>query len=326
MWYRIGRGPPRGYFYANLDLIRVSQASLVLSFLFFTAGLLAPRFSIRLHADLMTWGLLSFYFSVMYLQHPAFTNTMPKRPLSYVLLALFLLGLAGDYAGLPLVWAPFAMLYIALYTPGFAGRNAPPNALVVAGLAALVFAKSPWQVAASFPAASAMSLILRVDSAKRRLNVTLAQSAVFAAAYLAFLFSPLPAPISISLIFAAFLALVRGLYLAREPYAWGTAVGRTLPLLAPLGLLGLPAAHFLYMGIAVIMFSLCVPWFLPSVFLRQVPKWPNYLPLIPIAASALRLTGYGPSVAAAAVLLLAGGIYVAARILKERAFPFGQPP
>ncbi|MEL9991537.1 MAG: hypothetical protein QXP98_06875 [Thermoproteus sp.] len=326
MWYRIGRGPPREYFYANLDLIRVSQISLALSFLFFMAGLAAPRFSIRVHADFMTWGLLAFYLSVMYLQHPAFTNTMPKRPLSYVLLALFLLGLAGGYVGLPLAWAPFSILYIALYTPGFAGRNAPPNVLVVAGLVALILARSPWQVVASFPAASAMSLMMRVDSARRRLNITLAQSAVFAAIYLALLLSPLPAPAIIALIFAAFLALVRGLYIAKEPYAWGTAVGRTLPILAPLGLLGLPATHFLYMGIAVVMFSLCVPWFLPSVFLRQVPKWPAYLPLIPIAAGALRLTGYAPLVGASAVLLMAGGIYVAAKILKERAFPFGPPP
>ena len=326
MWYRIGRGPPREYFYANLDLVRVSQIALVFSFVFFIAGLAAPRFSILLHGDLMVLGLLSFYLSVMYLQHPAFTNTMPKRPLSYVLLILFLLGAVSWYIHIPFAWAPFSALYIALYTPGFKGRNAPPNLIVVAGLAALALAGSPWRIVMSFPAASAMSLMLRVDSAKRRLNIGLAPTAAFVAVYLALLFAPIPRPISIALIFAAFLALVKGFYLSKEPYAWGTAIGRSLPLLAPLGFLGLPADHFLYMGIAVIMFSLCVPWFLPSVFLRQVPRWPSYLPLLPIVASALRLTGYPPLVAASALLLIGGGIYVAAMIIKEKAFPFGPPP
>lgn len=323
MWYRIGKGPQREYFLANLDLIRTSQIALALSFAFFMAGLVAPRFSIALHGELMTLGLASFYLSVMYLQHPAFTNAMPKRPLSYVLLALFLLGAAGWLLRLPLAWAPFSALYIALYIPGFKGKNAPPNLVTVAGLVALVFAESPWSVVMSFPAASAMSLMMRVDSAKRRLGIGITPTAAFAAAYLALVLSPLPQPISTALAFAAFIALVRGFYLAKEPYAWGTAVGRALPLLAPLG----PSAnHFLYMGISVIMFSLCIPWFLPSVFLRKVPRWPELLPLLPITASALRLTGYPPLVAASAILLMGGGVYVAVAILREKAFPFGPPP
>ncbi|MGC9117650.1 MAG: hypothetical protein ACP5I3_01520 [Thermoproteus sp.] len=326
MWYRIGRGPAREYFYANIDLVRTSQIALALSFALFMAGLAAPRLSVELHGDFMVWGLLAFYLSVMYLQHPAFTNTMPKRPLSYVLLALFAAGLVGGYARVPFSWAPFSALYIALYAPGFKGRNAPPNLITVAGLAALALARSPWQIVMSFPAASAMSLMLRVDSAKRKIYVGLPAAAAFAAVYLALVFSPAPQPISTALVFAAFLALVRGFHISREPYSWGTAVGRLLPLLSPLGFLGLPARHFLYMGISVIMFSLCIPWFLPSVFLRQVPRWPQYLPLIPITASALRLTGYGPLVGASAAVLMAGGVYAALAILRERTFPLGPAP
>lgn len=326
MWYRIGKGPQREYYLANLDLIRVSQIALALSFAFFMAGLAAPHFSTSLHGDLMTLGLLSFYLSVMYLQHPAFTNAMPRRPLSYILLALFALGAAGWLLRAPLAWAPFSALYIALYIPGFKGRNAPPNLITAAGLAALALAASPWRIVMAFPAASAMSLMMRVDSAKRRLRIGIAPTAAFVAAYLVLVCSPLPAPISTALIFTSFIALTRGFYLAKEPYAWGTAVGRSLPLLAPLGFLGLSADHFLYMGISVIMFSLCIPWFVPSVFLRQVPRWPNLLPLLPITASALRLTNYPPLVAASALLLIGGGVYVAAAILRERAFPFGPPP
>jgi len=326
MWYRIGRGPTRDYYYANVDLIRASQISMAASFALFMAGLAAPGLSDLVHGELMTMGLLSFYLSVMYLQHPAFTNSMPKRPLSYVLLALFALGAAGRLAHMPFSWAPFSALYIALYIPGLRGRNAPPNILTMAGLAALAFAGSPWQLAMSFPAASAMSLMLRVDSAKRKFSVGVATAVAFAAVYLASIFSPLPRPAAKALAFAAFLAVVRGVYISREPYAWGTAVGRLLPLLSPLGFLGLPADHFLYMGIAVIMFSLCIPWFVPSVFLRQVPKWRSHLPLVPIAASALRLTGVGPLVGISAVLLMAGGAYAAYAVLRERAFPLGPPP
>jgi len=76
----------------------------------------------------------------------------------------------------------------------------------------------------------------------------------------------------------------------------------------------------------VIMFSLCIPWFVPSVFLRQVPKWRSHLQLVPIAASALRLTGVGPLVGISAVLLMAGGAYAAYAVLRERAFPLGPPP
>jgi hypothetical protein len=71
MWYRIGRGPTRDYYYANVDLIRASQISMAASFALFMAGLAAPGLSDLVHGELMTMGLLSFYLSVMYLQHPA---------------------------------------------------------------------------------------------------------------------------------------------------------------------------------------------------------------------------------------------------------------
>lgn len=326
LWYRIGRGPPREYFYSNVDLLRVSQISLALSLLLFAAGLAAPPLSAKVHGFLMVAGLLSFYFSVMYLQHPAFTNTMPRRPLSYILLALFLYGLLASYLGAPLPWAPFSALYILLYLPGLRGANAPPNVLTMAGLAALAVASEPWRMVLSFPAASALSLIMRVDSAKRHLRPSLSEALAFSALYLALFFIPVPPPAAIAAIFGGFLLLVRGAYVSSEPYSWGTTIGRVLPILAPLGYLGLPTYHFLYMGIAVIMFSLCIPWFTPSVFLRAVPQWPRYLPLVPAVAALLRLTGYGPLVALSSVVLLAGAVYVSVKVLRERKFPLGQPP
>jgi hypothetical protein len=326
MWYRIGRGPTRDYYYANVDLIRASQISMAASFALFMAGLAAPGLSDLVHGELMTMGLLSFYLSVMYLQHPAFTNSMPKRPLSYVLLALFALGAAGRLAHVPFSWAPFSALYIALYIPGLRGRNAPPNILTMAGLAALAFAGSPWQLAMSFPAASAMSLMLRVDSAKRKFSVGVATAVAFAAVYLASIFSPLPRPAATALAFAAFLAVVRGVYISREPYAWGTAVGRLLPLLSPAGLPGPPRRPLPLHGNSGDNVQPVHTLVRPVGVPKAGAEWRSHLQLVPIAASALRLTGVGPLVGISAVLLMAGGAYAAYAVLRERAFPLGPPP
>lgn len=319
MWYRIGKAPDRQYFLANLALVRISQIFAAASFALFAAGL-----AWMAHADSMILGLLSFYFSVMYLQHPAFTNTMPKQWISYILAASFAAGAAGYIAGAPYPWLPFSAIYIVLYSPGFKGQNAPPNLVTVAGLAALAFAGEPWRIALSFPAAAALSFIMRVDHAKKRKKMSLPKAASFAAAYLALAASPLPPSLVISLTFAAFLAL-NGVYLSREPYSWGTLAGRLLPLFSLLGPY-VPVFHTLYLGIAVIMFSLCIPLFIPSVFLRRVPRWPRHMPALAIAAAALRLSRQPELLVAAALLFLALGAYVAVKVLKEPSFSLGPPP
>ncbi|MFB6491225.1 MAG: hypothetical protein TU35_008350 [Thermoproteus sp. AZ2] len=325
LWYPIGKSPPRRYFIANIALINVSKAFMVASFALFLSGLASVGYNVGLHVDLMTLGLLSFYFSVMYLQHPAFTNTMPKPAVSYALAAAFILGALGYAFKTPFLWLPFSALYIAIYAPGFRGQNALPNALVVAGLIALALAAEPWRLALSFPAASALSLIMRVDNSKRRKRIETWRALAFSAIYLALYFSPIQPAIAIAAIFAAFLAL-NGVYVSREPYSWGTIIGRALPLLSPLGLLGAPTFHFLYLGISVIMFSLCVPWFNPSVFLRRVPSWPPYLPGIAAAAAALRLVDLRPLLPLSALIYIGLGIYVAVKILREPSFPLGKPP
>lgn len=325
LWYPIGRSPPRQYFIANIALINVSKAFMVASFALFLSGLALVGYSVRLHVYLMTLGLLSFYFSIMYLQHPAFTNTMPKLAVSYALAAAFVLGAFGYVFKMPYLWLPFSALYIALYVPGFKGQNAPPNALVAAGLIALALATEPWRLALSFPAASALSLIMRVDHSKKRRRMELWRALAFSAIYLALYLSPIQPAVAIAAIFAAFLAL-NGVYVAKEPYSWGTIIGRALPLLSPLGLLGAPTFHFLYLGISVIMFSLCVPWFNPSVFLRRVPDWPPYLPGIAAAAAALRLADLRPLMPLSALTYIGLGVYVAVKILREPSFPLGKPP
>jgi len=102
----------------------------------------------------------------------------------------------------------------------------------------------------------------------------------------------------------------------RDVYGAGVVLGRVAMAL------GWLHHHFLYMGFAVVMAVLCVPYFLPSVVYRRVPKfsWENLA--IALAAAALRLAGY---IEIAAISVLALIAYVAYKILREEKVPLKPP-
>jgi hypothetical protein len=86
---------------------------------------------------------------------------------------------------------------------------------------------------------------------------------------------------------------------------------------APLG------AHWVYMAFAVIMSALCVPYFIPAILYRQVPRYRGELVATAAVAYVLRNLGV---VAPAALLVVGLIVYVAIRSFKEKYYPPPPPP
>ncbi len=80
--------------------------------------------------------------------------------------------------------------------------------------------------------------------------------------------------------------------------------------------------HFLYMGFAVVMSTLYVPFFLPAVLYRRAPMFGPVSLLFASTATALRLLGLLTPAALAVLGLL---LYVAAATLAQEKVPLLPP-
>jgi hypothetical protein len=313
IWYPIGSSELQAFYKATLDLVWSTRVALFLVAAFFAAGVAA----MKLHHHLMVAGLLLFYHAVMYVQLPGFINAVPNRAATWLLFAFLLLGTAA----LPLAgfsaYLPYALLHAALYGRGLWGKPTYyPNLITAAGLLLLPLSAAPLEAVFSFPLASVYSLMYRIDFSRAKKRFTAATAAAVAAAYV-----------------AAFLAVKTG-------YLWAVAVPsllltifavprlndlygasafffRWVVALAPLG------THLAYMAFGVIMSALCVPYFIPAILYREVPRYRGELVAVAATAYVLRNAGFAAPVA---VLVAGLVLYVAWRSFRERYYPPPPPP
>jgi hypothetical protein len=312
----LGRSPPLSFYNAVVWVLYASQISLYLATLAFAAGAVyGAAGNVAIHLHLMVSGLYLFYFSVMYIQLPGFINAAPSRPLSALLLAALVLGLVL----LPIAkWSllPFALMYALLHLRALRGApNYYPNWIQVSGLAATAAAGSPLELAAAFPLASVLMLSYRIDSSRARLKFTAPRTAAVAASYLTAF-----AMVKMGLLWGVALPLAV-VSLAAPPrvhdlYGVGAAAWRLLMAGSALH------HHLLYMGFAVVMSTLCVPFFLPAVLYRRAPMFGPAPFLFASAATALRLLGLLTPAALAVMGLL---LYIAAAALAHEKVPLLPP-
>jgi len=313
LWYVIGKSEPRAFYKATLHLVWSAQAALYLTAALFLAGLFLPQ----QHQHFMVAGLLAFYHAVMYVQLPGFINAVPHRAATWALLAFFLLGVAASPGVGYLAYLPYSLLHAALYVKGLWGKPTYyPNLVTAAGLLLLPLSATPLEAVLSFPLASVYSLMYRIDfsRAKKRFSATTAAAvaAAYVAAFLAVKVGHLWAVAVPSLVLTVFAApRLNDLYGASAFFfRWAVA-------LAPLG------SHLVYMAFAVIMSALCVPYFIPAILYREVPRYRGELVAVAATAYVLKNAGF----AALAAALVAGQVlYVAWRSFRERYYPPPPPP
>ncbi len=313
LWYVIGGSEPGAFYKAMLHLVWSAQAALYLAAALFLAGLSLPQ----QHQHFMVAGLLAFYHAVMYVQLPGFINAVPHRAATWVLLAFFLLGAAVSPGVGYLAYLPYSLLHAVLYVKGLWGKPTYyPNLITVAGLLLLPLSAAPLEAVFSFPLASVYSLMYRIDFSRAKKRFTAATAAAVAAAYVAAFLAvkvgylwAVAAPSLLLTIFAV--PRLNDLYGASAFFfRWAVA-------LAPLG------AHFVYMAFGVIMSALCVPYFIPAILYREVPRYKGELVAVAATAYVLRNAGFA---APAAVLVAGLVLYVAWRSFKERYYPPPPPP
>ena len=316
-WLPVGRSEPLAFYKAVVDVVWASRLALFLSAFFLAGGaLLAAVGQVAWHMSLMASGLLAFYFAVMYIQLPGFINAAPARWATWLLTALFLFGTAASQFYGYAAYAPFSAVYIALYARGLGKKPTfYPNLVTIPGLALLPLSPTPLMAALSFPLASVYTLLYRIDvsraKARFRLGAAAALALLYALAWAASLWGHLWsfALPSIALTLAAPPK-------PRDAYGVGSLFFRAAIALAPLG------HHFAYMAFAVIMSTLCVPYFLPSILYREAPSYKYELLAASLAAYVLRNVGL-TAPAAALVTGIAG--YAALRSAKSKPVPLKPP-
>jgi len=303
------------FYNAVVWVLYASQVSLYLATPAFAAGAVyGAAGNIAMHLRLMVSGLYLFYFSVMCIQLPGFINAAPSRPISALLLAALVLGLVL----LPVAkWSllPFALMYALLHLRALRGApNYYPNWILVSGLVATAAAVNPLELAAAIPLASILMLSYRIDSSWARLKFTAPRAAAVAASYLAAF-----AMVKTGLLWGVVLPLAAVSLAApprvRDLYGVGAAAWRLL-------MAGAALHHLLYMGFAVVMSTLCVPFFLPAVLYRRAPRFGPVPLLFASTATALRLLGLLTPAALAVLGLL---LYVAVAALAQEKVPLLPP-
>lgn len=286
MWLTIGASPPSQFYRAVLALVNASRAYLYASYALFTYGVLSASFGdVGDHMWAMTSGLISFYFSVMYIQLPGFIGAVPRTRLTIFVSSALAFGIALSRMS-NLSYLPFSILYSALYARGLRPKpNFLPNYVAVSGLLLLPFAETPTEGVLAFPFASILTLMYRIDSSRRGYKFSAIKTSVLLASYIfgiaAFKLGILWASTTLPLIS---LAVVAPPVFKRDIYA-GVFIGRVFIALLFLH------RHFLYMGFAVVMVSLCVPFFIASILYRELPKFKFELLATALVATALRLAG-----------------------------------
>jgi len=312
LWLRLGTSPPNEYYRANTALILASKTALIASAIILALG---PIIALRrpdIHMRLMSLGLYLFYFAVMYAQVPGFTGHMPSRALTIANMATLSIGGAAWLIGLPMSFVPHAVAQVLAWRPGIGKTPLRlPNALVLAGLAASAVADTPNKLVA-YPIASAISLITRIDASTKRRTV----SAMSLAPLPAILMTPLEPMYAYAAAAALSLVTSAPSPSQRPIYAAASILGRAIILAAPIH------AHAAFMGIAVIMSGLCVPWLVPGILLRASPGNRTELVTLAVAATVTRLLNL---LTLSAILVTSLVIYSSALILRQRAYHL-EPP
>ena len=252
-----------------------SQVILIASLALFTAGPILSYFNYLIHGRFMVGGLVLFYLSVMYSQHPGFARFMPRISVS---ISLTVLSIIWAILFILEVWvwriilALWACLMLALFLESGIG-SIPlfyPNTFTVVGLISLIEASatgSLWPLL-GFPLASLTSLMRRVEGRRR--------------------FSPLDIPYLalpimllfnndyslIALIIAQLMAISTPLTIPKKTplsaaYPIGASLGRfglaVALVLAIVGLDYVEVIHMVLIGfIAAMMTSLCIPMLIPG--------------------------------------------------------------
>jgi len=318
LWHVIGESEPRPFYKATLDLVRSAQTALFSAAVFFATGAVsAASRLVAVHYYLMVAGLLLFYHAVMYVQLPGFINAVPRRAATWLLLAFLLLGVvAWPQVGFS-AYLPYSLLHAALYLRGLWGKPAYyPNLISVAGLLLLPTSSTPLEAVLSFPLASVYSLMYRIDFSKARRRFTAATATAVATAYVAaFLAAKAGYPWAVAA--PSLLLTVFAVPRVNDLYGASAFFFRWAVALAPLG------HHWVYMAFAVVMSSLCVPFFIHSILFREMPRYRGELAGAAVVAYVLRTANFLIPAAALVVWLV---LYVAWRSLRERYHPPPPPP
>ncbi len=300
LWYALGEAPEHGYRASNIALLRVSQAGLYISLALLLSGTVLGALRQGIHVRLMVGGLMSFYFGVMYAQVPGFTRSMPNKWLSYVALASLLVGVPTSF------WAPFAAAMSLAYGRGIGTTSLKlPNLLVVGGLWVSALSTGPIWAVYGFPLASALSLMLRVDPAKGGYRPS---RGLWALTIVVYALVPFMGPTWVAATGLAMLVATRGVRL-RGAYNVGATLAKTGLLLAPLG------THAVYMSIAVVMATICVPLLVPGILLREVPRGMGPVPAIMFGGLLARVFW---ALEVAAAIVVASTAYMVYRLLRGR--------
>jgi len=318
IWYPIGGSEPQVFYKATLDLVRSTQIALFLAAVFFAAGAVSAASRLMaVHHYLMVAGLLFFYHAVMYVQLPGFINAVPHRVATWLLLAFLLLcTVAWPQVGFS-AYLPYSLLHAALYLRGLWGKPAYyPNLISAAGLLLLPTSSTPLEAVFSFPLASVYSLMYRIDFSRARRRFTAATATAVAAAYVAaFLAAKAGHPWAVAA--PSLLLTVFAVPRLNDLYGKSAFFFRWAVALAPLG------HHWVYMAFAVVMSSLCVPFFIHSILFREMPHYRGELAGAAAVIYILRNTGFLIPAAALVVVLV---LYVTWRTLRERYHPPRPPP
>jgi len=313
IWYPIGSSEPQAFYKATLDLVWSTQVALFLVAAFFAAGVAA----MKLHHHLMVAGLLLFYHAVMYVQLPGFINAVPNRAVTWLLFAFLLLGTAASPLAGFSAYLPYALLHAALYGRGLWGKPTYyPNLITAAGLLLLPLSAAPLEAVLSFPLASVYSLMYRIDFSRAKKRFTAATATAVAAAYVAAFLA-----VKVGYLWAvavpSLLLTIFAVPRLNDLYGASAFFFRWVVALAPLG------THLVYMAFGVIMSALCVPYFIPAILYREVPRYRGELVAVAATAYILRNAGFA---APAAVLVAGLVLYVAWRSFRERYYPPPPPP
>lgn len=313
LWHVVGSSDRVVFYWSVVEVVRVSRVALFVSFVLFVGGLVFWVW----HPFLMVGGLLAFYFSVMYVQIVGFINAAPSVAASRVLLLFFVGGVVASLWVGFLAFLPFSIFYALLYLRGVGRRpGLAPNFLTVAGILLLPTASSYVEVLATFPLGSVYSLLYRIDGARarRRYSVggALFLTFVYVAAYFAYKFGVSWAFFVPSLVLTLLVPPRLGdLYgVGSFLFRWGAASVFV-------------DTHVFYMSFAVVMSVLCVPFFVPAVIYRGVPRYGVWLFLLVSAGAAFRVFGL---LELAALFVLASIFFVVYKSYREGRVELEAPP
>ncbi|MFP3208016.1 MAG: hypothetical protein RXQ73_04985, partial [Caldivirga sp.] len=296
--------PPSIYSRLFKYQVRVSQVILIASLALLITGPILSPFTIT-HGRVMVSGLVLFYLSVMYSQHPGFTRFMPSRLVSLAIAALSISWALTYVLNLgSFIWKALLIAWVVLYIMVFVERGMGripllyPNAFTVIGLASMltaVFTNNPLSLV-GFPLASLTSLMRRVEDRRKPSYL----DAPFFTIPVLMYFIDSNVAVSLLVLFELMAIGIPSTLPKRSSlsaaYPIGAVLGRfslAVSLAASLYAPQLDVVHMILVGfIAVMMSSLCVPMLIPG-YLWLWPRGYGWETPILVEASALLRLVYG---------------------------------